>query len=138
MLHGLYMAEKIRLSPTQIPGLYNKLPTICRKFNIAEPDFYLEMNPLPNAYTTGGKQTFLVVTSGLLEIGKDEELTAVLAHECGHILCRHVFYRTVANFLVMAVDGLGLVGKLAKPIDKTVTIPLLSKSAREPLILSSG
>lgn len=117
MLHGLFMAEKIRLSATQIPELYKKLPPICEKFSISEPEFYLEMNPAPNAYTTGDKQTFLVVTSGLLDCCSDEELTAVLAHECGHILCRHVFYRTVANLFVSAIDALGLVGKLAAPIE---------------------
>lgn len=117
MLHGLYMAEKIRLSPTQIPEIYEKLPPICRKFNISEPEFYLEMNPMPNAYTTGDKRTFLVITSGLLETCNSDEVTAVIAHECGHILCRHVFYRTVANFFVMAVNALGLVGKFAAPIE---------------------
>lgn len=117
MLHGLYMAEKIRLSPTQIPDIYEKLPPICERFNIPEPEFYLEMNPMPNAYTTGDTQTFLVVTSGLLETCNSDEVTAVIAHECGHILCRHVFYRTVASFFVMAINALGLVGKLAVPIE---------------------
>lgn len=117
MLHGLYMAEKIRLSPTQIPELYKKLPPICEKFAIPEPEFYLEMNPFPNAYTTGDKQTFLVVTSGLLENCSDEEVTAILAHECGHILCRHVFYMTVARFFVLAIDAMGLVGNLITPIE---------------------
>ena len=117
MLHGLFMAEKIRLSPTQIPDVYKKLPPICKKFNIQEPEFYLEMNPVPNAYTSGDKQTFLVITSGLLDSCNDDELTAVLAHECGHILCRHVFYRTVANFFILAVDALDFVGKFAAPIE---------------------
>ena len=117
MLHGLFMAEKIRLSSNKLPRLYGKLPPICEKFNIAEPEFYLEMNPVPNAFTTGDKQTFLVITSGLLDVCDDDELTAVLAHECGHILCRHVFYRTVANCFVLAADALGLVGKLAMPIE---------------------
>lgn len=117
MIHGLFMAEKIRLSPQQIPNVYNMLVPICRKFEIDEPEFYLEMNPQPNAYTTGDKQTFMVVTSGLLQTCNDEELTAVLAHECGHILCRHVFYSTVAHFLVFFVNAMGLLGKLVVPIE---------------------
>ena len=116
LLHGLYMAEKIRLSPTQLPDIYNKLPPICKKFGIDEPEFYLEMNPMPNAYTTGDKQTFLVVTSGLLEHLSDEEVQSVLAHECGHILCRHVFYHTMANLLVVCADALDLLGKLVIPV----------------------
>ena len=117
LLHGLYMAEKIRLSPTQLPDIYNKLPPICEKFGIDEPEFYLEMNPVPNSYTTGDKQTFLVVTSGLLEHLSDDEVQSVLAHECGHILCRHVFYHTMANLLVVCADALGLLGNLVIPVN---------------------
>jgi Zn-dependent protease with chaperone function len=116
MLHGLYMAEKIRLSPTQLPDIYKKLPPICEKFGIDEPEFYLEMNPMPNAYTTGDQQTFLVITSGLLDHLKDDEIQSVLAHECGHILCRHVFYHTMAIMLVMCADALDLLGKMVYPV----------------------
>lgn len=116
MLHGLYMAEKIRLSPTQLPDLYFKLKAIVQRFDIDEPEFYLEMNPIPNAYTTGDKQTFVVVNSGLLDVCNEEELYAVLAHECGHIMCRHVFYRTIASFLEMALDALGVIGSLGTPL----------------------
>lgn len=116
--HGLFMAEKIRLSPTQLPALYSLLPPICGKFGITEPEFYLEMSPEPNAYTMGDKQAFLVVTSGLLaHVRNDGELTAVLAHECGHILCRHVFYRTMASLMVHAVDSLGVIGNLIVPVE---------------------
>lgn len=47
---GLNMASKVRLSPTQLPRLYNILPPICERLEIKEPEFYLEMNPSPNAY----------------------------------------------------------------------------------------
>ena len=114
--HGMSMATRIRLSPTQLPELYKHLPPICRKFGIAEPEFYLERGA-PNAYTCGSKRTFLVVTSGLLTLVKnDEELAAVLAHECGHILCRHVFYNTMASMLTIAAGALGVLGKLAVPV----------------------
>ena len=47
---GLNMATKVRLSPTQLPHLYHILPPICELLDIKEPDFYLEMSPIPNAY----------------------------------------------------------------------------------------
>lgn len=65
--HGLNMANKIRLSETQLPHIYHKLPPICRKLTIEEPEFYLEMNPVPNAYAMGDTRTMISVTSGLLE-----------------------------------------------------------------------
>ncbi len=114
-IHGTFMAEKIRLSPTQLPEIYKLLPPICEEFGIPEPELYLEMDPNPNAYTIGDRQTFIVINSGLLECLKDDrEISAVLAHECGHILCRHVFYRTMANFILMASSS--VIGKLIYPI----------------------
>ncbi|MDR0329020.1 MAG: M48 family metalloprotease [Planctomycetaceae bacterium] len=109
--HGLCMTTKIRISPTQLPNLYKHLPPICRKFGIAEPEFFLEMNPFPNSYTYGVNRSFLVITSGLLaHIKNDEELIAVLAHECGHILCQHVLYNTMAGFLSIAAEIGGVLG----------------------------
>lgn len=117
-LHGCFMANHIRLSKTQLPEVYNLLPPIVEKFGIEEPEFYLEMNPIPNAYTTGDSRRFIVVTSGLLEhITDPVERQSILAHECGHIVCRHVFYNTMAQMLVIAGSALGIPAALAKPID---------------------
>ena len=115
--YGLNMASNIRLSPTQLPEIYNHLPPICEKLGIKEPEFYLEMNPVPNAYTSGDTRVFIVVTSGLLEMMDDDEFDAVLAHECGHILCRHVVYKMVADYLALGLDSLGILGSLAKPVE---------------------
>ena len=115
--YGLNMASTIRLSPTQLPKIYNRLPPICEKLGIAEPEFYLEMNPMPNAYTSGDTRVFIVVTSGLVEMMDEVELDAVLAHECGHILCRHVVYKMVADYLKIGLDALGLLGSIAKPVE---------------------
>ena len=108
---GLDMAMKIRLGPNQLPDLYNLLPPICKVLGIQEPQFYLEMSPEPNAYTTGDTKTFVTITSGLVDMMSEEELSAVIAHECGHIACHHVLYSYMASVLLSAgssVLGLGL------------------------------
>jgi Zn-dependent protease with chaperone function len=115
--HGINMASKIRLSEKQLPDLYHKLPPICKKIGISEPEFYLEMNPAPNAYTYGDTRVFLTITSGLVEYLTEEELTAVIAHECGHIACRHVLYHTMANLLKSGADMFGLLGMFTAPIE---------------------
>lgn len=117
MQYGINMASTIRLSPTQLPHLYNHLPPICKKLGIAEPEFYLEMDPMPNAYTFGDTKVYVTVTSGLVELLSDEELDAVIAHECGHIKCRHVLYHSLARYVLQGVDNLGLLGKLALPLE---------------------
>lgn len=114
--YGINMASNIRLSETQLPELYNHLPPICTTLGIDLPEFYLEMNPMPNACTFGDTRIFIKVTSGLVEQLTDEELNAVLAHECGHILCRHVIYHSLAQYIVQYADKLGLIGDLATPL----------------------
>lgn len=116
MQYGLNMASAIRLSETQLPDLYRHLPPICQKLGIPEPEFYLQMDPVPNAWTMGDTRIFITITSGLVETMTEEELDAVIAHECGHILCRHVLYHTVANMLLTMSDAAGLLGALAAPV----------------------
>ena len=117
LMHGLYMAQNIRLSPTQLPEIYNLLPPICGKFGIDLPEFYLTMDPSPNAWTIGDKRKFIVLTSGLLDHVTDErELRSIVAHECGHILCRHVFYNTIAMLLVNFGASLGFAEVVMSPI----------------------
>ena len=116
LMYGMNMASAIRLSPTQLPDLYNHLPPICEKLGIEEPEFYLEMNPFPNAYTFGDTRIFITMTSGLVEMMNGKELDTVIAHECGHILCRHVLYHTIANYILSGVDALGVLGALTVPV----------------------
>lgn len=117
MNYGVNMASKIRLSATQLPEIYKRLPPVCRKMGIKEPEFYLEMNPMPNAYTFGDTRIYVCVTSGLLEYLDDDEINSVIAHECGHIACRHVLYHTIATMILNGVDALGVLGMLTKPIE---------------------
>jgi len=114
--YGINMATNIRLSETQLPQIYNHLPPICQIFGIEEPEFYLKMDPTPNAWTSGDTKIYIVVTSGLVEMMSDDELDAVLAHECGHILCRHVLYHTVASYILDGADRMGILGNLTIPI----------------------
>jgi Zn-dependent protease with chaperone function len=63
------------------------------------------MDPQPNAYTSGDTRPFVVVNSGLIDLLRPEELKAVIAHECGHILCHHVLYHTLATHLLTISTG---------------------------------
>jgi len=98
--YGLNMGQKIRLSPRQIPHLYNLLPPICKQLDMPEPEFYLEMDPRPNAYAMGETRTAITITSGLLDMMTEDEVRGVLAHECGHIVCHHMLYTTLANTII--------------------------------------
>lgn len=114
--YGVNMASTIRLSEKQLPELYRHLPPICQKLGIEEPEFYLQMDPMPNAWTYGDTRIFITITSGLVDMMSDEELDAVIAHECGHILCRHVLYHTIAQWLAKGLDVMGILGAAALPV----------------------
>lgn len=118
MLHGVNMASKIRLSETQLPEIYHKVTKICDKLEISCPEVYLEMSPYPNAYTYGDTDIFMVLTSGLFDYLDGDEIDSVIAHECGHIVCHHVLYHTIAEFLRTGVSG--LIGDLAEPLKLAV------------------
>lgn len=116
------VTTNLRLSETQMPEIYNHLPPICERLGIPVPELYLQMSPIANAWTSGHTKTYIVLTLGLIRRVKGEELDAVLAHECGHILCQHVLYQTLANAVFSFGDAIadslvGLVGNAAmKPI----------------------
>jgi len=116
MMHGVNMASKIRICSGQLPEIYAYLPPICEALGVNEPELYLEENPRPNAYTYGDTQAFITVTTGLLEHMTEDGVKAVLAHEVGHIACRHVLYHTMADMILNGGDALLGLGMLAIPI----------------------
>ena len=116
LMKGLNMASKVRLSPTQLAELYNILPPICEILDIKEPEFYLEMSPIPNAYAFGETYTAITITSAIVDMMSEDELRAVIAHECGHIACHHMLYHTLAQILSNATGFLETLASLAAPV----------------------
>ena len=117
IMRGMSMAQKVRLGPDQLPDIYRYLPPACEKLGIPEPEFFLEMNPQPNAYTFGDQTVFITVTSGLIEAMEDREIQAVIAHECGHIACHHVLYHSMATMLLqIGASIFGPVAAVSMPV----------------------
>ena len=99
----LNMSTRIRLGENQMPKYYDMLFPICEKLGIEVPELYLELDVNPNSYTQGDTRPFIVMTSGLLETIPDELVPTVLAHECGHIACRHALFTTMG---AMVINGM--------------------------------
>lgn len=115
------MSTRIKLGENQMRKYYDMLPPICEKLGIAVPDLYLELNVTPNAYTYGDTNPFIVVSSGLLETMPDELIPTVLAHECGHIACHHVLYRTMGRTVL---NGAAAAISYFLKIGGLLTVPL--------------
>ena len=119
MTEGLLMSSYVRLNEHQLPKIYKLFQEVFETLEIEEsmrPQCFLAMDPQPNAYATGNTKTFIVLHSGIVQLLNDKELKSVIAHECGHILCKHMLYKTLARNI--ASFGLNLFGLelLVKPI----------------------
>lgn len=101
------MSSMIHITKQQLPKIYIMVESICKKIGIEMPELYLILNREPNAYAYGTEKYTIVIHSGLLECFEDDEIYAVLAHECGHIACEHMLYHTVAR-LVLGGGKIGL------------------------------
>ena len=101
----LNMSSRVKLGSSQLPEYYRMLAPICSRLGIEVPDLYLEMNVVPNAYTSGDNHPFIVITSGLLNMMPPELIPTVLAHECGHIACHHVLYLTMGRTILNGAFG---------------------------------
>jgi Zn-dependent protease with chaperone function len=101
------MADNVRVTPRMLPRLHRYLGWGCRILDLPEPELYVTLNPTPNAYTYGHKSPFIVLTSGLIDLLGDEELSFVIGHELGHIKAGHVLYTVLANNIASIVAAIG-------------------------------
>jgi Zn-dependent protease with chaperone function len=115
------MSTNLRISEKQLPKYYEMLPPICDKLGIEIPDFYLKLDVFPNAYTWGDTKPYIVITSGLLETMPDELIPTVIAHECGHIACRHALYTSMGNFIL---SGAGIASGFFSGLSDIVMFPI--------------
>lgn len=93
------------------------LTDICDKLGIAVPEFYIESNPYPDSYTIGDKNPMIILTTGLIETLPTELIPTVLAHECGHIICGHVLYTTLAYLVIKRGIISGISALVSTPLE---------------------
>lgn len=97
------LSTAIRLSENQMPEIYGLLPPVCEKLGIGVPELYYVKSKEMNAATFGSIHPVIYITSGLVEELPNGLIATALAHECGHIACKHSLYHSIA---VKLVDGL--------------------------------
>ncbi len=106
------IGDSIRLGPKQLPKIYALLEDVCGQLQMKDiPDFYLQMNRMPNAYTIGEKEPLITITSGIFEIMPEEDVKTVLAHECGHIIFKHTRYTLAGKVILMGANS--TIGQMA-------------------------
>lgn len=96
-------ANSIRVGPRQYKRLHDMLRESCDILDLPEPALYVSHGGI-NAFTSGHRNPYIVVLSGLIEAMDDAEVQAVIAHELGHIKCAHVLYSQMARYLAVVID----------------------------------
>lgn len=105
-------ANNVRVTDKMFGRMYRSLTWACKILDVPEPELYVTVNPLPNAYTFGHNQPFIVLTSGLVDMLDEEERFFVIAHEVGHIKAGHVLYTIIARNIagIMTLVGQATLG----------------------------
>ncbi len=93
----LNLADNTRLSDSQGGSLYRLVREISEILSTPVPNVFLDTSPEINAYALGGTNPSIVLTSALIDTFPEPALRAVIAHELGHIICKHTFYRLLAE-----------------------------------------
>lgn len=109
---ALMSARAQRVSETEYPEIYARLEPIVRslaqRMGIPMPKLWVTPDLSPNAFATGRNPAHasVAVTSGILQLLKDDELAAVLAHELGHVKNRDILISSIAATLASAITYL--------------------------------
>jgi heat shock protein HtpX len=95
-------ARALPADRAQYPTLYRAVENLSITAGLPMPKLYILNDPQPNAFATGrnAKHASVAVTTGLLNMMDENELTGVLAHELSHIGNRDMLVSTVAVVLV--------------------------------------
>ena len=92
---GENLANHIKVTLKSFSEIYRLFKEVVARVGIREPELYIYNDPEINAYTYGETNTFVAISSGAVERMNKDELKGILAHECGHILCKHTLYMTI-------------------------------------------
>jgi Zn-dependent protease with chaperone function len=113
-----FQASALEITPRQLPKIHAMIVEMAGVLGIDTPRLFLMNDPWANAWTLGDRTPFVMIHSSLIEMLTDDELRCVIAHECGHIACRHMLYHSLAAFLLRG--GTSMLPDMLK----VVTVPL--------------
>jgi len=96
------------VTEAEAPQLYAVVRRVATEAGLPEPKVYVIDQKAPNAFATGRdpQHAVVAVTSGILDIVNERELTAVLSHELGHVRNRDTFVMAVVATVAGAISYL--------------------------------
>jgi Zn-dependent protease with chaperone function len=115
---GDNLGDYLKVNDNNYKDIYQLFKGVVKQVGIKMPELYIYNDPEMNAYTYGETNTFVAISSSLIERLSTDELRSVMAHECGHILCQHTLYNT----LLRTIEELGI---LLRVISRAAFGPIL-------------
>lgn len=96
----MYGAKQV--TEDEFPGLYGIVRGLAERANLPMPKVYVMENPTPNAFATGRnpQNAAVAVTTGILQMLNDDELSGVIGHELSHVKHRDILIGTIVATLV--------------------------------------
>ena len=92
---GENLGFMLKASERNFPEINLLFKSVVKQVGIKMPELYIYNDPVMNAYTYGETNTFIALSSSIVERLNIDELRCIIAHECGHILCQHTLYNTL-------------------------------------------
>lgn len=96
------------VSEAEAPELHAAVARLSERAGIPKPGVFIAPQQAPNAFATGRspRHAAVCVTEGLLKILSPQEVSAVLAHEIGHVKHYDILISTVAATIAGAITVL--------------------------------
>jgi heat shock protein HtpX len=96
------------LAPGEAPRVRSIVSSLTARAGLPMPRLYIIDRPEPNAFATGRdpQHSAVAVTTGILELMDDRQLTGVLAHELSHVKNRDTLVGTIAATIGGAISFL--------------------------------
>jgi Zn-dependent protease with chaperone function len=105
-MRQLLLGNAVRLGDNQLPETWAIQQRCAHVLDIEHcPKLYVTQEPVGNGLTIGTKEPLTLVSSGLVASYDQDELTAVLAHEMGHVLADHVGLMTTFQLVQLILRG---------------------------------
>lgn len=94
------------LAPGEAPRFRSIMTSLAARAGMPLPRLYIIDRPEPNAFATGRdpEHAAVAVTTGILELMDDRQLTGVLAHELSHVKNRDTLVGTIAATIGGAIS----------------------------------
>ena len=103
---ALAMSRARPVTEKELPKVYGMVRRLAASSNMPVPSIHLIDSAQPNAFATGRnpKNAAVAVTTGILEIMRDDELEGVIAHELSHVRNRDILISSIAAMLAAALS----------------------------------